>query len=162
MRVPQGRMTRGLALVGMLAAATALAEDPKVLVMADVILASNEGNVIDPPSLVSVKDEFASTGLAFTSYRRLSSEQVSLTKGKPAELKLPNKKTATLKLEDIKEGTATVKVNAGGAEVGVQLGRAGSVFVRAGAHQSGQLVLMLSPGAAKKPRRGPVSERPLR
>jgi predicted alpha/beta-hydrolase family hydrolase len=153
---------RGLALGFVLTGAVALAEEPKVLVMADVILASNEGTVIDPPSLASVKDEFASTGFTFTSYKRLSSEQVSLTKAKPATLKLPNQKTATLKLEDIKDGTASVKVNAGGAQVGVQLGRQGKVFVRAGAHQNGQLVLMLSPGAEKKPRRGPVAERPAR
>ena len=136
------------------------AEDPKVDLRAEVILASNQGNAIEPASLSSVKDEFASAGIVFTSYKQLSSEKLSIDKQHPAEVKLPNGKTASLKLEDLKEGKATVKVRGLGAEVVIQLGREGSVFQRVGAHQGGQLILMLTPGRGPKPRQGPALCRP--
>ncbi len=150
MRISRSRATGWAALFAVVSS-SALADEPKVEVLADVILASNEGTAVDPPSLVAMKTEFASAGLAFSSYQRLSSERLSLTKQKPSELKLPNGKVATVKLEDIKNGTAQVKVNAGNTEVGLKLGREGQVFVQAGAFRSGQLVLMLSPGSARKP-----------
>ena len=135
--------------------APARAEDPKVDLRAEVILASNQGTAIEPASLSSVKDEFASAGIVFTSYKQLSAEKLSLDKQHPAEVKLPNGKTASLKLEDLKDGKATVKVRGLGAEVVIQLGREGSVFQRVGAHQGGQLILMLTPGRGPKPRSAP-------
>ncbi|MHB8879625.1 MAG: hypothetical protein ACYC8T_38540 [Myxococcaceae bacterium] len=152
-------MTRWVVVVAVLLGGAALAEEPKVEVTADVIHASNAGNASDP-ALSAVKDEFASAGFPFSSYKRLSSQKLPLTKAKPAELKLPNGKTAVLELEDIKAGTALVKVNVGGTKVGLQLGREGSVFVGAGAHGNGQLILMLSPGASKRPRRAPAGAHP--
>jgi hypothetical protein len=134
-----------LALLLAVLSGTALAEEAQVEVEADLILASNQGTTIDPPSLSAVKDEFASAGIVFSSYKRLSSQKLSLSLAKAAELKLPNQKSALLKLEELKAGTATVKVKAEGTEVAIQLGRQGSVFQRVGAYQNGQLILMLSP-----------------
>lgn len=146
-----------VALVAALALpSVARADEPKVEVKADVILASNQGNVVEPPSLSAVKDEFASAGIVFSSYRRLSSERLALVGGRPVVLKLPNAKTATFQLEQLKAGTATVKVKGVGAEVTIQLGREGSVFQRVGAHQGGQLILMLSAAQPGKPRRAPA------
>jgi hypothetical protein len=154
-------LSRGLSSLGVLTVALfpalALADDPKVDVMADVILASNDGTTMDPPSLAKMKDEFDSAGIKFTSFKRLSTQKLTVTK-QPSELKLPNKKIATLKLEGIKEGTATIRVK-GVAESTIQLGRSGNVSQPVGAHQGGQLILMLAPvDASAKPRRsGPLS-----
>ncbi len=154
--------TRGWMLLwaGLLLPTLAGAESPKVAVKAEVIEASNQGTAIEPASLSAVKDEFASAGIVFTSYRLMSAETLSLAQGGSADLKLPNGKTATLKLEDLKDGTATVKVKGLGAEVTVQLGKKGSVFQRVGAHQGGQLILRLSPAQAAKPRAAPPISRP--
>jgi hypothetical protein len=144
-----------LAWLGVLAglwAPFAAAGEPNVRLTAEVILASDKGNSIDPPTLAKVKDQFADKGFAFTSYRRLSSERLSLRR-KPVEVKLPNHRTATLKLDDIKSGIATVRVDISNlSSATVALGREGSLFQHAGAYNGGQLILMLSPDDAIHPR----------
>jgi len=132
--------------------ATALASEPKVRVTAEVVLASNQGNAIDPPALAKMKDQFTEKGFAFTSYRRLSSEKLSLRR-KPVELKLPNRRTATLRLDDMKAGTAMVHVDISElASTTLTMGREGSLFLHAGDHEGGQLILALSPDEAAQPR----------
>ncbi|HME90344.1 MAG TPA: hypothetical protein VKE49_02900 [Myxococcaceae bacterium] len=141
-----------LAFVAFLSA-SARAAEPKVRLTAEVILASNKGNTIDPPALAKMKEEFTAKGFSFTSYRRLSSEKVSLHR-KPVEVKLPNRRTATLRLDEIKSGTATVRVDISHlASTTLSLGREGSLFQHAGEFEDGQLILVLSPDEAAQPRR---------
>lgn len=139
---------------------SALAAEPKVRVTAEVILASNKGNAIDPPTLARMKDQFSEKGFAFTSFRRLSSEKLSLRR-KPVEVKLPNRRTATLRLDDIKAGTATVQVDISHlASTTLTLGREGSLFQHAGEFEGGQLILVLSPDEAAQPRHVAGGSRP--
>ena len=127
--------------------------EPQVRVTAEVILASNKGNTIDPPALVMMKDQFSQKGFAFTSYRRLSSEKLKLRR-QPVELKLPNHRTATLHLDEMKAGTATVKVEISNlASTTLSMGREGSLFQHAGDYDGGQLILVLSPDQPSQPRR---------
>jgi hypothetical protein len=134
-----------IAVIAGLWSPLAPAAEPKVRVTAELILASDKGNSIDPPKLAKVKDQFAEKGFAFTSYRRLSSEKISLRR-KPIEMKLPNHRTASLKLDDLKDGIATVRVEISKlSSTTVALGREGSLFQHAGAYNGGQLILMLSP-----------------
>ena len=134
------------------AAGVAWAGEPKVRINAEVILASNNGDAVDPPALARMKNQFSQKGFAFTSYRRLSSEKLSL-KREPVELKLPNQRTATLRLDAIKAGVATVRVDISDlSSTTLTMGREGSLFQHAGDHDGGQLILVLSPDHGSQPR----------
>ncbi len=147
MRSLGGNVFKLLGVLAALGAGAAFAQvvEPKVEVMADVVYASNEGNRIDPVSLKAMKEEFDSAKIFFTSYVRLLSQKVALAQSKPVDVKLPNTKSVSLTMIELKDGTATVKVKGPGAEATVQLGRSGSVYQRVGAHEKGQLILALSP-----------------
>jgi hypothetical protein len=121
----------------------ARAED-KVQVAVIVIHTSNQGNVVDPPTLATMKQEFAKKGLQFSSYKQLSSQTVDLAAKKLVEITLPNKEKATLTLKEIKDGTAFVDLATGGTRTVIKLGREGSLYQNAGDYQGGQLWLMLS------------------
>lgn len=114
----------------------------KVEVVAEVVLASTSGNLIDPPSLARMKAEFAQ--FKFTSFKRLSQQTVVLS-GAPTVLNLPNKKKVTLKLESLKAGVATIGVDSPPLKTSYTLGREGSVYITSGKHAEGDLVLVLSP-----------------
>ncbi len=142
-----------LSVLALLASTAASAAEPKVRVTAEVILASNKGNTIDPPTLSKMKAQFSQKGFAFTSYRRLSTEKLTL-RHKPVELKLPNQRTATLRLDEMKGGTAAVKVEISElSSTTLTMGREGSLFQHAGEHDGGQLILVLSPDPGVQPRR---------
>ncbi len=141
-----------VAVLLVFASGVALAAEPKVRISAEVILASNNGNIIDPPALARMKNQFSQKGFAFTSYRRLSSEKLSL-KREPVELKLPNQRTATLRLDAMKAGVATVRVDISDlSSTTLTMGREGSLFQHAGDHAGGQLILKLSPDHGGQPR----------
>lgn len=134
------------------ASAATLAAEPKVRIQAEVILASNNGTAIDPPALGRMKDQFSQKGFAFTSYRRLSSEKLSLSR-QPVEVKLPNQRTATLRVDAMKGGVATVRVDISElSSTTMTLGREGSLFQHAGDHDGGQLILVVSPDHGAQPR----------
>lgn len=140
-------MGRSLAVVSMLVAASAFAED-LVKVRVDVILASKEGDVVDPPSLGAMKNKMQKSGLtAFTSLKRLSTQELGLALNKEQSLQLPNARKATVKLEKLKEDSAHIRASIEKLFDGItyKLGREGSLFISAGAHQGGTLVLVLSP-----------------
>ncbi len=120
-----------------------------VQVVVNVIHVSNQGDVVDPPALATMKQEFAKKGLQFSSYKQLSSQTVDLVAKKPVEITLPNKAKAKLTLKEIKDGTALVDLAVGPVSTGVKLGREGSLYQNAGDYQGGQLVLMLSPVTAR-------------
>jgi hypothetical protein len=142
-----------IGFVAVLASFGARAAEPQVRVTAEVILASNKGNTIDPPGLARMKDQFSQKGFAFTSYRRLSSERLKLRR-QPVEIKLPNHRTATLRLDEMKAGTAAVRVEISNlASTTLTMGREGSLFQHAGDYEGGQLILVLSPDQPSQPRR---------
>ena len=146
---------RTLAVVSVLFASAAFADEETVPVKADVVLAlARDGGADDPPSISPMKSKMQKSGLSVSTLKRLSSQELSLSLGKESTLNLPNGRKATVKLEKLKDDTAHVKVSVEKLFEGItyRLGREGSLFVSAGAHQNGTLVLVLSPaeGAAKK------------
>ncbi len=147
---------RSLGLVLLLIPCAALAQ-AKVDVQAETVLVSNKDSTIDPPELAKLKDNFLKNGLAFTSYRRLKTAKLSLEQGKPSKLDLPNRKTVTVRLDSLKDGTARLQVEVPPLSQTMTLGREGSVSMVAGDHDGGKLVLVLSPASAGKPRRAAVS-----
>ncbi|HTS83114.1 MAG TPA: hypothetical protein VMH40_21130 [Myxococcaceae bacterium] len=130
-----------LASVVSLGAAVVLAAAP-VKIDVQVVHASNAAPHVDP-GLEKMRQGFEKAGLRFTSYRRLSQETVSLSPGKPAEVALPGK-TATLTLQPGEHPRPHVAVSVPPLHTTVGLGTDASAFVQAGAHENGQLVLVLT------------------
>lgn len=119
-------------------------EEP-VEVLSETVLASNQGEAVDPPSLGAMKAQFAEAGFVFSSYRRLSSQKLALSQVRDTGVELPNGRHVTLRLQGLKGGTASVQIQISGAvSTVVKLGREGSVFQHTGPHEGGQLFLVLS------------------
>jgi hypothetical protein len=146
MRDALSRPARRLTLLAaLLCAAAAFAAPTTVTVKVDVVEASNQGTEVQPASLAAMKDTFTQSGFNYKSYRQLSSQKVSLAPNAPQTLKLPNGRTAKLTLLDVKDNVAHIQVSVPPLEATYSLGRSGSVFIQAGPHKGGVLVLALSP-----------------
>jgi hypothetical protein len=137
-----------LALGWVLSPLAAHAQEQKVKLQVEVVLASSKGDVVDPPELAQMKETFRKQNFNFTSFKRLSLDTVEVDAQKPTEVRLPNGVNASLKLLGLKEGIATVRVEIPRQSgVDVELGRQGSVYQKAGRHVGGELILVLSPPA---------------
>lgn len=137
----------------------ALASEFEIELKADVVFVTNQGSEVDP-SLQGMKQTFAKEGLAFTSYKKLSSHKVVLPPQKPVEVPLANQKKAILTLEGLKKGAASINVKIGALTATYSLGREGSVFINFDRAQGGEFVLVLSPSGARKSRRALDGFRP--
>lgn len=143
------RRAAGFATLGaLLLTFAAWAEEPKVEVNTEIVLASNEGQGVEPESLAPMRDKFLKEGFSFTSFKRLKEQKLVLVKNRTADVKLPNNQVATLKLEDIVNGAAKVHVRLPPIDTTYTVGREGSVFIDGGHHGKGTLVLVLSPADA--------------
>lgn len=123
-----------LAVTGV--ASPALADDAKVAVQVEVVLASLSGNTIDPPTLKAMQDAM-SKKVKYGSLKRQSNEKVELLAGKPHTMKLPNGTEVVLSLDKIEKDVATVGVKTAAAEATFNTGRRGSVYVPAGKQGKG-------------------------
>lgn len=120
-------------------------EGPEVKVKVETVLAKGEGQTIDP-GLEPMARAFKLGQLPYTSFKRLDSTNIQIRKGEPALIQLPNKRTATMTLKELKEGTAKLGMKVADlTEAEVTLGKEGSVYQIGGAHQGGMIVLVLSP-----------------
>lgn len=154
-----GRNVLGWSLAAaLLAAGPALAED-KVQVSAEVVYASNDGNVVDP-GLAQLKDDLARGGHKFSSVRSVSKQDVTLEKGKDAQVTMRGARSASMRLLELKQGAATVavKINEKGkqlVEAKYTLARGKSTIVATPPEAGGVTMLILSPpgASAAKPRR---------
>lgn len=141
-----GRWVVALGL--MLAPLVASAQDEKVRVRVEVVLASSKGTAVEPPELAKMKETFQKQNFSFTSFKRLSQETLEVGSKQPTEVRLPNGTNATLRLLTIKDGIATVRVDIPRlSAMDVELGRQGAVYQKAGPHVGGELILVLSPPA---------------
>jgi hypothetical protein len=138
-------LLRSALLAATVFALPAVAES-RVAVLAEVVHASNEATGVDP-GLEKMREQFAKSGIVYKSYRRLSHEQLQLAPGKPVEVRLPNAKTATLTLLSVKGSLSQVSVSVPPLQTTYTLGREGSVYLQAGPHASGVLILVLTPSA---------------
>lgn len=131
-----------------LVGAPALAED-KVHVSAEVVYASNTGNAVDP-GLAQLKDDLARGGHKFSSVTSVSKQELTLEKGKDAQVTMRGSRAAAIKLLDLKKDVATVavKINEKGkqlAEAKYTLAKGKSTIVVTPPEAGGVTVLMLSP-----------------
>lgn len=135
-------MTRTLVLATVaLVALPAFADDAKVPVQADVVYASTAPGKVEP-GLMPMQATLAGR-VKYLTLKTLSGQKLELT-AKPAPVTLPNKKVAELTLESLKDDVATVRVKLPPAEATYSLGRGKSLFVQGGAHDGGELWLVLS------------------
>lgn len=135
-------MTRTLVLASVaLFALPALAEDAKVPVQADVVFASTAPGKVEQ-GLLPMQATLAPR-VRYQTLKKLSGETLQLSV-KPAQVSLPNKKVAELALESLKDDVATVRVKLPPAEATYTLGRGKSLYVQGGAHDGGELWLVLS------------------
>ena len=135
-------------VVAALIPAVALAE-PKVELLAEVVFTSTSGNTIEPPTLIAMKQKLAQK-VNYTTLRRLSQSKVVVSSSVPTEIKLPNQKVATLKLEKLEEGKARIRVTVSPLVTVYTLGREGSLYQAAGQHQGGDLWVVLSAAESAK------------
>jgi hypothetical protein len=133
------------AVLTLLFAGAALAEGQRVEVQVEVVHASDKGSAIEPPSLKHMQEAFSQSGFNYKSYRRLSDERLTLEANQPKKVSLPNGRTATLSLVEVKDNVAQIHVSLPPLETTYTLGREASVFLQGGAHNGGMLVLVLSP-----------------
>ncbi|MBK7864409.1 MAG: hypothetical protein IPJ65_38565 [Archangiaceae bacterium] len=127
----------------MLSAVPALADDAKVAVQVEVVLASLTGNTIDPPTLKAMQDAMAKK-VKYGSLKRQSLEKLEL-QAAPRALKLPNGVEAQLSLDALKDDVATLKVKVPPADAKYTLGKKGSLYVQAGKLGADDLWLVVSP-----------------
>src|SRR2546430_2062552 len=102
------RLGRRLLVVALVAAAipaAAFAQE-KVDLTVQVVAASKKGDAFDP-NLATMKSW--AKQLSYTSVRQVSSQKVAVSKA-PVEVKLPDNKTATLKLLEVKSGSGRLWV----------------------------------------------------
>lgn len=112
-------------------------------VQAQVVHALLTGNTIDPPTLKAMQDALGKK-VKYGSLKRLSVATLNL-ETKPTSLKLPNGVEASFAVEGIKADVATVRVKVPPADATYDLGKKGSLYLQAGAHDGGDLWLVLSP-----------------
>ncbi|WP_163994356.1 hypothetical protein [Pyxidicoccus caerfyrddinensis] len=148
MHAVSSRLVLALLGVGLLLPVAARAQDEKVQVQAEVVLASKKGSEVEPPELAKMKEQFQKQSLNFTSFKRLSLQVLEVSAKQPTELKLPNGTNATLQLLGMKDGIATVRMSIPRkATLDVELGRQGTVYQMAGKYVGGELILVLAPPA---------------
>lgn len=135
-------MTRALVLATVaLFALPALADDAKVPVQADVVFASTAPGKIEQ-GLLPMQATLAPR-VKYQTLKKLSGQKLELGV-KASQVTLPNKKVAELALESLKDDVATVRVKLPPAEATYTLGRGKSLYVQGGAHDGGELWLVLS------------------
>ncbi|MDX2015826.1 MAG: hypothetical protein SFW67_36870 [Myxococcaceae bacterium] len=131
------RMLLGSAL---LAASVALADGP-VSVQADVVFASTTPGKVDP-ALTKMQETLAAK-VKYLTLEKRSSEKVAVT-SKGLTVSLPNGKSAALSLEGLKDGVATLRVKLPPTDATYSLAKDKSFYLQGGAHEGGELWLVLS------------------
>lgn len=135
-------MSRTLTGAVVLLSLTTLAAEPAVPVQADVVFASTAAGTVDP-ALAKMREAMASK-VKYLTMKKLDSKKLELLQNKPQLVALPNQKQAELTLQALKENVATVKVKLPPTEAVYSLGRDKSLYVQGGAHEGGELWLVVS------------------
>lgn len=132
----------GLLTVAMFVVAPVLAADPSVPVQADVVFASTAAGAVDP-SLQKMHDALA-TKVNYATMKKVESKKLELIKDQTQSLPLPNKKVAEITLQGVAKNVATLKVKLAPTEATYTLAKEKALYLQGGAHDSGEVWLMLS------------------
>lgn len=131
-----------LLIISALISGAAFAADPQVTVQADVIYASTKEGTVDP-SLEKMRDALA-TKVKYRTMKKLDGKKLELKLARTEHLTLANNKTAEITLQDVKDNVATLKLRVPPTEAVYSLAREKSLSMPAGAHDGGDLWLVVS------------------
>lgn len=135
-------MTNGALFGVVLFSVAALAAEPSVTVQADVVFASTAPGVVEP-SLEKMRDQLASK-VRYLTMKKVDSKKLELVRNELQAITLPNQKRAELTLQLLKDNVATVKVKTPSVETVYSLAKDRSLSAPAGAHDGGELWLVVS------------------
>lgn len=121
---------------------TALAAEPSVTVQADILYASTAPGTVEP-AYVKLRDSLAPR-VKYLTLKKLDSKRLQLVQNTLQTLALPNQKTAELTLQGLKDNVATVKVKTPSVETVYSLAKEKTLSAPAGAHEGGDLWLVVS------------------
>jgi hypothetical protein len=111
-------------------------------VQADVVFASTASGAIDP-ALQKMHDALAAK-VKYSTMKRVETTRLELVKDKTQSVSLPNKKVAEVTLQGVAQNVATLKVKLPPTEATYTLARDKALYLQGGAHDSGEVWLMLS------------------
>lgn len=118
-----------------------LGAEQQVPVQAEVVLATAAAGAVEP----GLEGMQATLGkkVKYGALKRLSTQKLTVD-AKSQVLALPNGKSAEVKLESLKDGVATLRVKLAPTESTYTLARDKAFYLQAGAHEGGDLWLVLS------------------
>ena len=136
------------ATAGLFLFATAAVAEDKVVVTAEVVTLSKNGDKVDPPKLRAMKAEFQKQEQTkqYTSFVRISEKKLELIRGKPQTIEILKNRAASIQLAELKADVATVSVDVPKlVSTKLTLGKKGTVYQHVGANGDDVLVLVLTP-----------------
>ncbi len=135
MRAAVAALTLGLGM-------SALAADPRVSVQADVVFASEKPGGVEP-ALEKMRATLDARK-QYKTLKRLEGRKLELLFNRAQSFELPNKKTAVVRLLTLENDIATVTVKVPPTEATYKLAREKVLYIQAGAHDGGEVWLLLS------------------
>ncbi|MDP1922628.1 MAG: hypothetical protein Q8L14_40680 [Myxococcales bacterium] len=133
-------LRRSLLFAVLALAPVALADGP-VAVQADVVFASKTAGKVDP-SLVKMQETLGAK-VKYLTLEKRSSQKLNVD-AKGVTVALPNGTSASLTLEGLKAGVATLRVKLPPTDATYSLAKDKAFYLQGGAHESGDLWLVLS------------------
>ncbi|MDP3503277.1 MAG: hypothetical protein Q8S33_23285 [Myxococcales bacterium] len=133
-------LRRSLLFAVLALAPVALADGP-VAVQADVVFASKTAGKVDP-SLVKMQETLGAK-VKYLTLEKRSSQKLNVD-AKGVTVALPNGTSASLTLEGLKAGVATLRVKLPPTDATYSLAKDKAFYLQGGSHESGDLWLVLS------------------
>lgn len=134
-------LLRRSVLFAVLAIASLAFADGPVAVQADVVFASTTAGKVDP-SLLKMQETLGAKVKYLTLEKRSSQKLTVDAKG--VAVALPNGTSASLTLEGLKAGVATLRVKLPPTDATYSLAKDKAFYLQGGSHEGGDLWLVLS------------------
>lgn len=115
--------------------------DGAVAVQADVVFASTTAGKVDP-SLAKMQETLGAK-VKYLTLEKRSSQKLNVD-AKVVTVALPNGKSASLSLEGLKAGVATLRVKLPPTDATYSLAKDKAFYLQGGSHENGDLWLVLS------------------
>ena len=128
-------------LFAVLALASMAFADGPVAVQADVVFASTTAGKVDPT--LQKMQETLGAKVKYLTLEKRSSQKLDVD-AKGVTVALPNGKSASLTLEGLKAGVATLRVKLPPTDATYSLAKDKAFYLQGGSHEAGDLWLVLS------------------
>ena len=131
---------RSLLTLALVVSTAAMADGP-VPVQADVVFASTQAGKVDPT--LTKMQETLGAKVKYLTLEKRSSQKLDVD-AKGVTVALPNGKVASLTLEGLKAGVATLRVKLPPTDATYSLAKDKAFYLQGGSHEAGDLWLVLS------------------